>query len=182
MSSRQSLALDARDSNLCIRIEGKQGPPAPVAPSPSASAHTGATDAEGDGATGAGRETTTYAQTVFLAQPVDWRGLSTEARTIHEQRREIVQGCCWQGERQVLPGGGVPPRRGAGSDVRRSQQRPCAIAAAQSRIVRAESLRHGMTIHEIRAFQHLSPPESLAESTNSPVFSGGDLRRNPRAP
>ena len=37
-----------------------------------------------------------------------------------------------------------------------------------------------MTSHEIRAFQHLSPPEILAESTNSAVFSGGDLRRNPR--
>ena len=137
MSSRQSLALDARDSNLCIRIEGKQGPPAPVAPSPSASAYTGATDAEGDGATGAGRETTTYAQTVFLAQPVDWRGLSTEARTIRDRAAAIAQVRCWlrrTSEPAPRRGGTPPPGRTCRSP---RQQQPCTISRRCSRIVRA---------------------------------------------
>lgn len=46
----------------------------------------------------------------------------------------------------------------------------------------SRSLRHRTPTHGIRAFQHISPLESLAESTDSAAFSSGDLHRNSRTP
>ncbi|MCB9872340.1 MAG: hypothetical protein H6836_09625 [Planctomycetes bacterium] len=69
----------------------------------------------------------------------------------------------------------APIRRYSVEDRGTHPARARGVGGAVSR-----SLRHGMTIHQIRAFQHPSPPESLAESTSSDAFSGGDLRRNPR--